>query len=139
VRYIDVARSYGCAESFLADWLSQRRLGPDDVAVGSKWGYTYVGGWRLDADRHEIQDLSVDTLDYQLEESRKLLGAHLSLYQIHSATPQNAVLTSQEVLDAMRRLREQSVAVGVTVTGPQQAQVIDTAIGLGLFDAIQAT
>src|SRR4051812_37304685 len=42
VRYFDVARSYGRAESFLADWLSTRGLGPADVAVGSKWGYTYV-------------------------------------------------------------------------------------------------
>ena len=139
IRYIDVARSYGCAESFVACWLSERRLGPDDIAVGSKWGYTYVGGWRLDAERHEVQDLSVDALDRQLEETLKVLGANLSLYQIHSATPQNAVLSSQKVLGAMRRLRDQSVAVGVTVTGPHQAQAIDTAIELDLFDAIQAT
>jgi aryl-alcohol dehydrogenase-like predicted oxidoreductase len=45
VRYFGVARSYGRAESFLAEWLSQRSLGRDDIAVGSKWGYTYVGGW----------------------------------------------------------------------------------------------
>jgi aryl-alcohol dehydrogenase-like predicted oxidoreductase len=138
VRYIDVARSYGCAESFLAGWLSERRLGTDDIAVGSKWGYAYVGGWRLDAERHEVQDLSVDTLDRQLEETVGVLGANVALYQIHSATPQNAVLSSHNVLGAMRCLRE-SVAVGVTVTGPHQAQVIDTAIELDLFDTIQAT
>ena len=139
VRYIDVARSYGCAESFLAGWLSERHLGRDDIAVGSKWGYTYVGGWRLDAERHEIQDLSAGALDRQLDETLELLGANLTLYQIHSATPQNAVLSSHKVLGAMRRLREQSLAVGVTVTGPHQAQLIDTAIDLDLFDTIQAT
>jgi hypothetical protein len=56
VRYFDVARSYGCAESFLADWLSQRGLGRADVGVGSKWGYTYVGGWRVDAECQGIED-----------------------------------------------------------------------------------
>src|ERR1700674_5418568 len=46
VRYIDVARSYGFAEDFLAGWLALRHLDPADIAVGSKWGYTYVGKWR---------------------------------------------------------------------------------------------
>jgi aryl-alcohol dehydrogenase-like predicted oxidoreductase len=27
----------------VAGWLA--RIRPDDVVVGSKWGYTYVGGW----------------------------------------------------------------------------------------------
>jgi aryl-alcohol dehydrogenase-like predicted oxidoreductase len=139
VRYIDVARSYGCAESFLAGWLAKRRLGPGEIAVGSKWGYTYVGGWRLDAERHETQDLSVETLNRQLEETLALLGTNLTLYQIHSATPQNAVLSSPEVLDALRGLRERSVAIGVTVTGPDQPQVIDAATRLDVFDTIQAT
>jgi aryl-alcohol dehydrogenase-like predicted oxidoreductase len=42
VRYFDAARSYGRAEAFLAAWLEQRGLGPGEVSVGSKWGYTYV-------------------------------------------------------------------------------------------------
>jgi aryl-alcohol dehydrogenase-like predicted oxidoreductase len=140
VRYFDAARSYGCAESFLASWLDEHGLGRDDVAVGSKWGYTYVGGWRLDAERHEVQDLSADAFQRQLDQTLELLGANLSLYQIHSATPDNGVLGSSEVLDAMRRLRsERSVAIGVTVTGAHQAQAIDAAVELDLFDTIQAT
>src|SRR5947207_1488155 len=35
IRYIDVARSYGRAEEFLAGWLAER--GRADVIVGSKW------------------------------------------------------------------------------------------------------
>ena len=53
VRYVDAARSYGRAEEFLADWLSSR---PDatDVEVASKWGYRYVGDWRMNAKAHEV-------------------------------------------------------------------------------------
>ena len=49
IRYVDAARSYGRAEEFLAGWLAER--GHADVIVGSKWGYRYTGGWRLDAPR----------------------------------------------------------------------------------------
>jgi aryl-alcohol dehydrogenase-like predicted oxidoreductase len=48
VRYVDVARSYGRAEEFVGSWLSRRDLAPRVVTVGSKWGYTYTGEWRLD-------------------------------------------------------------------------------------------
>ena len=49
IRYFDAARSYGLAEAFLASWLEQRGFGPDDVTVGSKWGYTYTADWHVDA------------------------------------------------------------------------------------------
>jgi aryl-alcohol dehydrogenase-like predicted oxidoreductase len=139
VRYVDVARSYGFAEDFLAGWLARRRLGPGDIAVGSKWGYTYVGDWRLHAERHEVQDLSAVAFARQLEETRALLGDHLSLYQVHSATRQNAVLSSPDVLAALSSVREAGLRIGVTVTGPDQAGAIDAAIALDLFDAVQAT
>ena len=139
VRYIDAARSYGLAESFLAAWLADRRLRPADIAVGSKWGYTYVGDWRIDADPQEVQDLSLETLHRQLAESRALLGEHLSLYQIHSASEENGVLSDARVLDALRQQRAHSLAVGVTATGPHQHRTIDHAIALELFDAVQAT
>jgi aryl-alcohol dehydrogenase-like predicted oxidoreductase len=139
VRYFDAARSYGFAESFLASWLSERGLGPRDVVVGSKWGYTYVGGWRMDAERHEIQDLSAEALERQLAETRERLGPSLSLYQIHSATLDNGALSDHEVLDALRNVRDQGVAIGVTVTGPHQSQAIDAVVGLNMFDSVQAT
>src|SRR5580693_3392224 len=47
-RYFDAARSYGLAEEFLGSWLAARGLGRADVTVGSKWGYTYTAGWRVD-------------------------------------------------------------------------------------------
>jgi aryl-alcohol dehydrogenase-like predicted oxidoreductase len=139
VRYFDAARSYGRAEEFLASWLTSRGITPDDVAVGSKWGYTYTAGWRVDAEEHEVKDLSLETLRRQLAESRALLGAHLDLYQIHSATLESAVLDDDEVLEALHRLRTEGVAVGLTVTGPRQAETIERAIDLGRFDTVQAT
>ena len=56
IRYFDVARSYGRAEEFLSTWLSSRRIAPDAVTVGSKWGYTYTAGWRVDAASHEVKE-----------------------------------------------------------------------------------
>jgi aryl-alcohol dehydrogenase-like predicted oxidoreductase len=139
IRYYDAARSYGRAEEFLGGWLRTRGLAPGAVTVGSKWGYTYTGDWRLDAERHEVKDLSVDTLRRQLEETRELLGDHLSLYQIHSATRESGVLDDPAVLAQLQALRESGVAVGLTVTGPDQAGTLEAATALGSFDTVQAT
>src|SRR5262245_29659353 len=83
VRYFDAARSYGMAENFLGTWLNARHQSKDAV-VGSKWGYSYVGSWQLDAPVHEVKDLSIDTLRRQIIETRSLLDNRLRLYQIHS-------------------------------------------------------
>jgi aryl-alcohol dehydrogenase-like predicted oxidoreductase len=139
VRYYDAARSYGLAEDFLGEWLRDRQLSPGSVTVGSKWGYRYTGGWRLDADAHEVKDLSAATLRRQLEETRERLGEHLDLYQIHSATVESGVLEDREVLALLSSLREEGVAVGLSVTGPQQAETIERAMQTGAFDTVQAT
>jgi aryl-alcohol dehydrogenase-like predicted oxidoreductase len=139
VRYFDAARSYGLAEDFLGAWLRERGLAPGDVAVGSKWGYTYTAGWRIDADEHEVKDLTAATLRRQLAESRERLGSSLGLYQIHSATVESGVLDDGEVLAELGAVREQGVAIGASVTGPRQAETIDRAVETGAFDAVQAT
>jgi aryl-alcohol dehydrogenase-like predicted oxidoreductase len=139
IRYFDAARSYGKAEEFLASWLDRRGLAPGAVTVGSKWGYTYTADWQVDADVHEVKELSVDTLRRQIAESRGLLGPHLRLYQIHSATIESGVLEDREVLDELARLRETGLAIGLTVTGPNQPQTIERALEVGGFDTVQAT
>ena len=139
VRYFDAARSYGRAEAFLAAWLERRGLGPGEVSVGSKWGYTYVADWRVDAPVNEVKDLSVGALRRQLAESRELLGANLRLYQIHSATLESGVLEDRAVLDELARLRASGVSIGLTVTGPGQAKTIERALEVGGFDTVQAT
>ncbi|MFL5884008.1 MAG: aldo/keto reductase [Thermoleophilaceae bacterium] len=139
VRYFDAARSYGKAEAFLASWLSERGLGRDDVTVASKWGYTYTAEWRVDAEVHEVKDLSVETLRRQIAETRELLGPWLRLYQIHSATLDSGVLEDRAVLDELARLRAEGLSIGFTATGAEQAETIERALELGGFDAVQAT
>jgi aryl-alcohol dehydrogenase-like predicted oxidoreductase len=144
VRYLDAARSYGRAEAFLASWLAARGLGPDQVTVGSKWGYTYVGDWRMDADTHEVKDHSPAALRRQLAETRALLGDHLDLYQIHSATLDSGVLEDRAVLDELAGLADAGVVVGLSASGPGQAATIRralevTAAGLAPFACVQAT
>src|SRR5262249_41402653 len=91
-RYFDAARSYGRAEAFLASWLAKRQIAPGTVTVGSKWGYTYTADWKAVAERHEIKEHTLATLRRQSAESREILGTHLGLYQIHSATLESGVL-----------------------------------------------
>jgi aryl-alcohol dehydrogenase-like predicted oxidoreductase len=139
VRYFDAARSYGRAEEFLSSWLDSRGIAPGEVTVGSKWGYIYTGDWRIDADQHEVKDLSADNLQRQTAESRALLGDHLALYQIHSATLESGVLDDAAVRDELACLREQGLAIGFTVTGPRQAETLERALEVGGFDTVQAT
>jgi aryl-alcohol dehydrogenase-like predicted oxidoreductase len=136
VRYLDAARSYGRAEAFLASWLERRDV---EVTVGSKWGYTYTADWQVDADPPEVKDLSADAFRRQVAETRALLGARLSLYQIHSATVESGVLEDAEVLEGLAALRAEGVAIGLTVTGPGQAATIEQAIATRAFDTVQAT
>ena len=58
VRYFDAARSYGRGEAFLGAWLARRQITPDQVVVGSKWGYTYTAGWQVETDhpRHPSRE-----------------------------------------------------------------------------------
>src|ERR1700741_4332569 len=144
VRYFDAARSYGRAEEFLASWLRSRGIAPGDVAIGSKWGYTYTAGWRVDAQVHEVKELSAPVLARQAAESRGILEAHLDLYQIHSATVESGVLDDRAVVAGLAELKAAGVRVGLSVTGPAQGETVRRAMtveweGAPLFDAVQAT
>jgi aryl-alcohol dehydrogenase-like predicted oxidoreductase len=144
VRYFDAARSYGRAEDFLGGWLRARRIAPADVAVGSKWGYTYTAGWRVDAEVHEVKDHTLPVLRRQLAETRERLGEYLRLYQVHSATLESGVLDDADVLDALAALRAEGVAVGLSLSGAGQADALRRAMeverdGRPLFGAVQAT
>jgi len=139
IRYFDAARSYGRAEEFLASWLRARQIAPGAVTVGSKWGYIYTAGWKVDAQPPEVKDHSVENFRRQAGETMDLLGPWLSLYQIHSATLDTGVLEDRAVLDALAELRGQGVAIGLTTSGTGQAETIERALAAGGFDCVQAT
>ncbi len=144
IRYFDTARSYGLGEAFLRAWCDERGLPASGLTVGSKWGYIYTGGWQADAPRHEVKRLTLDTLQWQSAESRAILGPWLSIYQIHSATVTSGVLDDRHVLRELSRLRAHGIHIGLSVTGPRQAEAIRRAIdisadGVPLFDTVQAT
>lgn len=143
IRYVDVARSYGRAEEFLAGWLADR---PDtgDVEIGSKWGYRYVGGWRTDAEQHEVKDHSLDAFTEQYAQTHELLGDRLGIYHVHSATLDTGVLEDARVHRALAHLRDGGIRVGISTSGPAQADAIRRALdvevdGRPLFTSFQAT
>ncbi|SOD03628.1 Predicted oxidoreductase [bacterium JGI 053] len=144
IRYVDAARSYGRAEEFVASWLASRGIAPGEMVVGSKWGYAYTAGWRVDAEVHEVKEHSPEQLARQSAESLALLGSHLSLYQIHSATLETGVLENAGVIAGLARLKEQGLRVGLSLTGARQPDTLGRAMevhadGVRLFDAVQAT
>ena len=145
VRYFDAARSYGKAEAFLASWLATQS--PEeltDIVVGSKWGYTYTADWQVDAEEHEVKEHSLENLGKQWQESQDILGNHLNLYQIHSATLETGVLENQPILEKLAELKANGTHIGLSLSGGKQAQTLERALdvrfdGEKLFDTVQAT
>ena len=143
VRYVDVARSYGLAEMFLSEWLASRG-DTADLVIGSKWGYTYVGGWDLAAPVQEVKDLSIATFERQYAETTALLGDRLRLYQVHSITLESGALDDNRCSTRLPAVASRASCMGITTTGPNQAETIRRALdvrvdGLPLFASVQAT
>jgi len=141
IRWFDAARSYGRAEQFLAQWLTGRGIEPDQVAVSSKWGYTYTADWKVDAPVHEVKDHSAAALARQWPETEALLGSWLRLYQVHSATLESGILDDTKAHVALAGL---GVPVGISLSGPNQSEALHRAMsididGRPLFSAVQAT
>ncbi len=142
VRYFDVARSYGRAEDFLADWIAER--GHADAVAGSKWGYRYTGDWRLDAPRHEVKEHSLAMFTSQLTQTRARLGRALALYQVHSLTEDSGLLGDRGLLAALAGLRDSGMRIGLSTSGPRQGDTLRRAIAVSvggdpLFTAAEVT
>ena len=141
IRWFDAARSYGRAEQFLGEWLTGRGIGPEEVTVSSKWGYTYTADWKVDAEVQEVKDHSAAALARQWPETEASLGRWLRLYQVHSATLESGVLEDAAV---HRQLAGLGVPVGLSLSGPRQSDTLRRALtievdGAPLFSAVQAT
>ncbi len=142
IRYFDAARSYGRAEEFLGAWLAER--GVPDAVAGSKWGYRYTGDWRLDAEYQEVKEHSLAMFSTQLAETRAFLGDRLALYQIHSLTTDSGPLDDPDLLAALADLRAQGVIIGISTSGPGQADTLRRALeatvdGQPVFSSAQVT
>jgi aryl-alcohol dehydrogenase-like predicted oxidoreductase len=142
IRYFDAARSYGRAEEFLGGWLAARDHA--DAICGSKWGYRYTGGWQLDAGTQEVKEHSLAMFTAQLAETRAALGDRLALYQVHSLTLESGLLDDPGLLAALARLRAEGVIIGLTTSGPGQADTLRRALpvtvdGQPLFTVAQVT
>lgn len=140
IRYLDAARSYGLAEVFLGEWLALHPQRRSEVQIGSKWGYTYVADWQMDAQQHEVKDHSLSTFERQWPETLAALGSTPDVYLIHSVTPDSPALRDTALLSRLSDLAQTGVKVGLSVSGSQQADVLRAALALGgPFRAVQAT
>ncbi|CAG9461433.1 unnamed protein product [Pedinophyceae sp. YPF-701] len=147
LQYIDVARSYGKSEEFLAHYLQTRILSArrSGLLVGSKWGYTYTADWQVDTQGgpHEVKQHTAANLATQQAETAHLLG-DVDLYQIHSATLESGAL-SHDVVSGLIKLRDdRGWRLGLSLSGAEQAETLRAAMkikvgGRPLFDAVQAT
>lgn len=142
VRYFDTAPGYGLAEQLLMDWLADKQAA--DIEVATKWGYTYVANFKANAKQHEIKEHSLQKLNEQWEQSKKLLP-FLTTYQIHSATLETGVLDNETILYRLAELKQRyGLKIGLTTTGVNQLEVLRKALaieveGTPLFEVFQVT
>src|SRR5438105_1857763 len=144
IGYVDAARAYGKAGGVVGSGLHERRIQPAEVAIASKWGYTYTADWSTSAAQHEVKDHSLAAFKRQPPESLVRLGRHLSLYQIHSVTAESKTLEDDALIDAIARLRERGIRAGPTVSGGGRDIAIRRSLevrrdGERVFDSVQAT
>ncbi|TPW75925.1 aldo/keto reductase [Schumannella soli] len=141
VRYFDAARSYGRAEEFLGAWLTAHPGRREELTIGSKWGYAYVGDWRMDAAVHERKEHSLAQFERQWPETLEALGDAPDVYLIHSLTPDSPALDDAPLLDRLRELADEGVLIGFSTSGAEQGAVIDRALALpdSPFSAVQST
>lgn len=141
LRHFDAARSYGRAEQFLATWLALHPCRRSNLTIGSKWGYQYIGDWKIEALVRERKEHSMAMLNRQWQETREALGSLPDVYLIHSLTPDSSALTDNALLERLRDIAELGVRVGFSTSGPSQSDVIRAAMDLPYspFSAVQAT
>ena len=142
IRYFDTAPGYGLAEQLVLEWLQTKK--DPSIQIATKWGYTYVANFDVNATIHEIKEHSLKKLQEQWDVS-KAFSPHLRVYQIHSATLESGVLENKAVLDHLAFIKQEHLLeIGITVTGANQLAIIKKVLdvtvgGQQLFDSFQVT
>ena len=149
IRYVDVARSYGRAEEFLARWLARacRRRATRSPSAASGAIATRPAG-AVDAAGARAEGAVARALhERSSPRAAALLDDRLDLYQIHSATAESGCLADAALLAALvdGRRRGAYRAVGLTLSGrgvgdarsSWRARRASTASRV--FDVVQAT
>ncbi|TFI44492.1 aldo/keto reductase [Rhodococcus sp. 1R11] len=139
IRHLDVARSYGLAEKFLGSWLSAHPNRREELVIGSKWGYAYVADFQRGAAVHEVKEHSVARLAEQWPQTVHDLGGKPDHYLIHSVTPDSPALRDAALLDDLRALAAGGTRIGISTSGPHQADVVRAALEIGVFSSVQST
>lgn len=142
IRYFDTAPGYGLAEQLLLEWVQEKQ--DTSIEVATKWGYTYVANFDLQATQQEVKEHSLSKLEEQWSVSKQLLP-FLTSYQIHSATLDTGVLDNPLILERLANLKSiHRLKMGLTTSGANQNEVLQKAIvlkvkGEPLFDLFQVT
>lgn len=142
IRYFDTAPSYGMAEDILLNWVQEKR--DPSIEVATKWGYTYLANFDIDATEHEVKEHTLKKLNEQWAKSKAFLP-QLTTYQIHSATFETGVLKNYDILNRLAELKnEYYIRIGLTTTGANQIEVLKEAVnievgGERLFNVFHAT
>ncbi|OZE33860.1 aldo/keto reductase [Rhodococcus sp. 05-2254-6] len=139
VRHFDAARSYGLAERFLGSWLSRHPNRREHLTIGSKWGYAYVADFQRGAAEHEVKEHSVARLAEQWPQTLRDLGGAPDHYLIHSVTPDSPALSDTALLDDLRAIADSGTRIGISTSGPHQADVVQAALDIGVFSSVQST
>jgi aryl-alcohol dehydrogenase-like predicted oxidoreductase len=95
----------------------------------------------MDADVHERKEHTLAMLDRQWPETLAALGGAPDRYLLHSLTPESPALADEALLDRLRELAASGVSIGVSTSGPHQADALDAARELPAspFRTVQAT
>ncbi|MDV8022783.1 aldo/keto reductase [Rhodococcus sp. IEGM 1330] len=139
VRHFDVARSYGFAEHFLGTWSTRNPNRREELVVGSKWGYAYVADFQRGAAVHEVKEHSVARFAEQWPQTLRDLGGAPDHYLIHSVTPDSPALSDTALLDDLYAIAESGTRIGISTSGPHQADVVRAALDIGVFSSVQST
>lgn len=142
ITHFDSSPGYGIAEEMLINFLKDKSL--NDLSISTKWGYTYVANFNAKAKTHEIKDHSLEKLNEQWKNSKRLLP-FLKTYQIHSVTTDSDVLANKDVINRLIEIKSKyNIEIGLSTSGKEQIEVIKKAIALNdgtsrLFSTFQIT